>query len=409
MHVSQAQTQDTRRTQDTPRRQRRQHPTHPHALSPPCRTRHLRRRRRRRRHNHRQLGRRRRRLRLHLARPHNHHRPIARHPIHHHKQQRRPGREQVRVRGHLRDVQHVRPVAVDRVRAVELQMPLAHVHRVRREPAPGEHDRRVGRRVVGRRPRVRRRRHRHVKVGSAVAQRRRHTRHLRTHPGRKVVRVEYLGRVRRRVRRVELDINVGIRTRDQDGCVREKDGGRVVHAGNAARAQPCVGPPGTLGRVGVVDGRCADGAGRERLEKGHLVERRRVEGLVGETSSPVGRAVDDEQGTVGKRDELTHRATYEHVVVLFVLGGRAVLGFGRQTLAVRRCGIGPGVVKRPRVVSIVVVRHVGTATEEERRSVVVGRGEREHRDGARGRVHTGHAVGHVGQRCLDVFIGVPEN
>ena len=85
------------------------------------------RRDRRNRHRHR------RRLRPHLARPHcmarpyNHHRRITRHPVHDDKQQRRPRRQQIRVRRNLRDVQDVRPVIVDTVRVVELHMPLTHV------------------------------------------------------------------------------------------------------------------------------------------------------------------------------------------------------------------------------------------------------------------------------------------
>ena len=44
-------------------------------------------------------------------------------------------------------------------------MPLAHVHRVRREATPGEHDRRVGGRAVAGRARVRRRGDAQVEVG----------------------------------------------------------------------------------------------------------------------------------------------------------------------------------------------------------------------------------------------------
>ena len=89
-------------------------------------------------------------------------------------------------------MQDVRPVVVDAVRVVELHVPVAHVHRVRREPAPGEHDGRVGRRDVARRARVRRRGDGQVEVRPTVAERRRDAR-------RKAGRVKDLGGVGRRI------------------------------------------------------------------------------------------------------------------------------------------------------------------------------------------------------------------
>ena len=48
-------------------------------------------------------------------------------------------------------------------------------------------------------------------------------------------------------------------------------------------------------------------------------------------------------------------------------------------------GYVPGVIIRPRVVSVVSLGHVRTATEEESGGIVVGRGEGKHRNRARRR------------------------
>lgn len=304
-------------------------------------------------------------------------------------------------------MQDIRPVVVDRVRIVELEVTLTHVHRVRRETAPREHDGRVGRSAIGRWARVRRRRDGQVKVGPTVTERLGYARHLRTDAGRKIGRVENFSGVGGRKRCVERDVDVGIRAGDQHGCIWEKDGGGVVQPGNTGRGETGGGPARALGCVGIVDGRRADGTRSEGLVKGHLIERKGVESLVSETGGAVGSTVDDEEGTVGKGDELAHGAPNGHVVVLLVDGGRAVLRLWSETLAVGRGGVGPGIVKGPGVVAVVIFGHVRTATKENGWGIIVGRGERKHCNRTRGRVYTGNAVGHVWKGCLDVPVRVP--
>ena len=155
-------------------------------------------------------------MRLHLLCPHDHHRPITRHPIHDDKQQRRSGREQVRVRQDLRDVRDVRPVAVDIVRIVELEISLPHVHRVRREATAGEHNGRVGGSVIGRHASVGGRGD-SEREGAAIAERLGDTHHLRTDARRKIRRVKYFGGICRGIGRVKLDNEVWIRPCNQHG------------------------------------------------------------------------------------------------------------------------------------------------------------------------------------------------
>ena len=143
------------------------------------------------------------------------------------------------------------------------------------------------------------------------------------------------------------------------------------------------------------NGRRADGTRSKRLVIGHLGERRGVEHLVSEPSGPVRSTVDDEHGPVGEGNELTHSAALEHVVVLFVCRRRPIRRFGRETLAVCRCWVRPCVVKWPGVVSVGIVGHVGTTTEEDGRGIVVGWGEWKHRDRARSRVYMGDTIGHI--------------
>jgi len=118
-------------------------------------------------------------------------------------------------------MQNIRPVVVHSVGIIELEVTLAHVHRVGRESAAREYDGGVGRSLVGGHALVGCRGYGKIEIASAITEGVGDARHLGAHIRREVGGVEDFSCVGRRVRRVESNIDVGVRACNKNGGIRQ--------------------------------------------------------------------------------------------------------------------------------------------------------------------------------------------
>lgn len=131
--------------------------------------------------------------------------------------------------------------------------------------------------------------------------------------------------------------------------------------------------------------------------------------MLGISSRSVRTSVDDEHRAVRERDELAHSSSNGEIIVLDVDRVGAIGRFGRDGVAVVGSGVVESVDDGERIVTPLIVCHVGTAAEENGGSVVVGRGEREHGCGTGGGIDTDDLVWHVWKVGFRVGRVVPED
>ena len=171
------------------------------------------------------------RLRRDLPTTHGHESAVAGNAVYRDEQQRWSRLEDIGVRGKLGSVDRDRAVALDSVGVVELQAPLTHVHRVRREPWTYQPHRRISRRVV-RIAIITRGGERDVKVVTTIRQRRRYVLRCWALARAKIRGVKVFRGIRRRVRGSQIHVRIRVGASDHDGAVRKQHSRRVVQTRN---------------------------------------------------------------------------------------------------------------------------------------------------------------------------------